>query len=220
MKKKLCVAVLLTLLMSVPAKAQYGYAGDYARSHGLGGKDYYVGLRVGLNVATVHSDVSHLDGNRAKAGVGFGVVAGYQLSPDTPLFLESGLLYMEKGGKGHFDGDSYTYGLNYLELPLVVKYGIEIDAADNDLSVQPFFGGYLATGVGGKIKNYDDRETTRSFSNESFQRFDAGLRLGCGVQFNHLYLELGYEFGLVNIFQDDFDSSHTGNFFVTAGVNF
>lgn len=213
------MAMLMTLLL-VPAKAQYGYAGDYARTHALGGKDYYVGLRVGLNVATVHSDVRHLDGNRAKAGLGFGVVGGYQLAPDIPLFLESGLLYMEKGGKGRFDGYSFTYGLNYLELPLQVKYGIEIDAGDNDLSVQPFFGGFLAQGVGGKIKNYDVRETARSFSNEAFQRFDAGLRLGCGVLFNHLCLELGYEFGLVNIFHDDFDSSHTGNFFVTAGVNF
>lgn len=220
MKTKLFMVVLTALLMSVSAKAQYGYAGEYSRTHALGGKDYYVGLRVGLNVATLHSDVARFRGNRAKAGLGLGIVGGYQLAPDTPLFIEAGLMYTEKGGKGHFEDDSYTFSLNYLELPLVVKYSIELEAGSNDLAVQPFFGGYLATGLGGKIRNYDDRETACSFSNESFQRFDGGLRLGCGVQFNHLYLDLGYEFGLANIFQDDFDSSHTGNFFVSAGVNF
>jgi hypothetical protein len=46
------------------------------------------------------------------------------------------------------------------------------------------------------------------------------VRLGCGLQFDHLYAELGYNIGLANVSRDDFNTAHTGCFFANVGVNF
>ena len=87
--------------------------------------------------------------------------------------------------------------------------------------VQPFLGGYLALGVGGKTKIPARREAYSSFdSKEGFQRFDGGIRLGCGLQYDFVYAELGYDIGLANISHDYFDTSRTGAFFATVGFNF
>ena len=102
-------------------------------------------------------------------------------------------------------------------MPLLMKYKIEIDGR---FSVQPFAGGYVAVGVGGKIKDFGQRQAYSSFDQEGFSRFDGGIRLGCGVQYDFLYAELGYDIGLANISQDYFDTSRTGSLFATIGVNF
>ena len=127
------------------------------------------------------------------------------------------LWYVEKGGTGHVSGDKFTYSLNYLEVPLVLKYQIPVD---NMVTVQPFIGGYLAAGIDGKIKDFGNRQAFSSFDKDGFKRFDGGIRLGCGIQFNYLDAELGYDFGLNNISQDYFDTSRTGSLFATIGVNF
>lgn len=151
------------------------------------------------------------------SGFNVGIVGGIQLAEATPLFLEGGLYYTEKGGKGYHGGDKFTYDLNYLEIPIVVKYKYFFD---NAMALQPFFGGFLACGVGGKVKNYGAREAFSSFSSDYFKRFDGGIRLGCGFSYTNFYLELAYDFGLANICHDTFDKSHTGCFYATLGVDF
>ena len=136
----------------------------------------------------------------------------------SPQISETGLYYTEKGGKKKLDdGKKMTYDLNYLEVPLTVKYAYPID---DHFSIQPFAGGYLACGVGGKIKNYREREADPSFSSDRFKRFDGGLRLGCGVAYDMFYADLTYDVGLANICHDEFDTSHNGCLTLNFGVNF
>lgn len=215
--KKILIAIICAAI-SIPAAAQYET--DYGRTTAKSDPDYYqnyYGLRLGLNVATVNSDDSRLDGGSAKTGLNIGAVAGFLLTPSVPVYLETGLYYSERGGKGYVEGSKFTYSLNYLKVPIVVKYKYDIDGS---FSVQPFAGGYLALGVSGKVKNYDERETYSSFSENFFKRFDGGLKIGCGAEYNVIYAELGYDLGLANICHSDFDSSHTGCFYINAGVNF
>lgn len=210
----------------MPIMAQ-GYGeneyGNRRRNFFSDGSVYY-GLRLGLTVSTVSSDDNRLDGGSAQTGLNIGGVIGFQLSSSTPLYLESGLSYTEKGGKGNFEGNKFTYSLNYLELPIVVKYKYVFDSIDDRFSLQPFAGGYLAMGIEGKVRDFgrtrEDRKTYSSFSDDFFQRFDGGLRFGCGVEYSMMYLELAYDFGLTNICHNDFDTSRNSCFFVTLGVNF
>lgn len=229
--KKIIIAAL-ALVLSLPSFAQgYGYGERHAKStlshsYGDGGNSIYYGLRLGLGLTNVNSDNRSLDGGSLQAGLNIGATIGFQLSPDYPIYLESGLMYMEKGGKGTYYGTSsssnsyskkFTYSLNYLELPVLVKYIYNID---DEFSIQPFAGGYFAVGVSGKMKNYADRESKSSFSSDYFKRFDGGLRIGCGFQYQVLYGELGYEYGLANIARDEFESAHNGAFMINVGVNF
>lgn len=215
--KKLMLAIM-GVVMSVPALAQYGYPinPSYAEEHNV-----YYGLRLGLALSAVNSDDDRLDGGSVQAGLNLGAIIGFQLSPAAPVYLETGLFYTEKGGKGKVEGVKFTYDLNYLELPIIAKYKYDVDG---DLSVQPFAGGYLSYGVGGKVKNFgrtkDERATYSSFSEDFFKRFDGGLRIGCGLEYQMIYAEMAYDFGLSNICHSDFDSSHNGCFYINCGVNF
>lgn len=216
--KRLMFAIMC-IAMTLPALAQYdNYGRTQASMAGYdGGPNIYYGLRLGLNVATVNSDDGRLDGGSAKSGINIGILAGFQLTPTVPVYLETGLFYTENGGKGYVDGAKFTYDLNYLKVPIVVKYRYELD---DRFSVQPFLGGYFALGVGGKVKDFSERETYSSFSENFFKRFDGGLKFGCGAEYNIIYAELGYDLGLANICHSDFDSSHTGCFYINCGVNF
>jgi hypothetical protein len=167
----------------------------------------------------LNSDDRFLDSGSAKTGFNVGAVAGFQVAYRSPVYFETGLSYVEKGGKVQYEGQKYTYNLDYLEVPLVMKYVYNVDRA---FSIQPFIGGYLSLGVAGKIKNSDDRSRhpESSFDDKNFQRFDGGIKVGCGVQYDFLYGELGYDFGLSNISRDSYDTCHTGTFYATIGFNF
>lgn len=232
--KKFIIAAL-AMALSLPAFSQgYNYGERHSKyelihSYGSDTHSVYYGLRLGLGLANVNSDNKQLDGGSLQAGLNLGATIGFQLSPDYPVYLESGLMYMEKGGKGTnyssstagnvntYKSDKFTYSLNYLELPILVKYIYDVD---DDLSIQPFAGGYFAIGISGKMKNYADRESKSSFSSDYFKRFDGGLRIGCGIQYQVLYGELAYEYGLANIARDEFESAHNGCFMINVGVNF
>jgi hypothetical protein len=220
--KRMMIA-LLSLTLTMPALAQFGRTHTYKQptnSH-FGNfrqsPEMYYGLRLGAAFSTVSSDDKYLDGGSLKTGLNIGAVVGFQLGYQMPLFFETGLSYIEKGGEGRYEGAKFTYGLDYLELPLVIKYAIDVAP---DCNILPFVGGYMALGIGGKIKDFGHRQAYSSFDDDGFNRFDAGIRLGCSVQYQFLYAEVGYDFGLANISHDYFDTSHTGSLFATIGVNF
>jgi hypothetical protein len=224
--KKFFLIALMSCLIPLSANSQPGR--EYMNSHhqrnnGLKSpfsnlqNNVYYGLRLGLAISTVNSDDQSLNGGDAMTGLNIGFVVGGQLSASTPLFLEGGLYYTEKGGKGINSGKKFTYDLNYLEIPLTVKYKYFID---NDVAIQPFLGGYVAFGIGGKIKDFGAREAESSFSDDRFKRFDGGLRFGCGASYQNLYLDLTYDLGLANICHDYFETSHNGCFYLNFGVDF
>ncbi len=215
--KRVYLALILSFATVLPTLARTHGNSEYEKRENRYGYEYYYGLRLGLAIASIHSDDTALDGSNGLAGLNIGGIVGIQLTQSSPFYLEGGLHYVKKGGKGYFHKMKSDYELKYLEIPVVVKYRHELD---NDMSLQPFFGGYTACGVGGKIKNYDKRDTEHSFSKSTFQRFDGGLRLGCGFSYLNLYAELSYDFGLKNISHDAFERSHTGCFYATLGVDF
>ena len=216
---RIITIMLFAVLVTTDAYAQHRYRPaplrpDYGYSRYL---DRYFGFRVGLSASHVNSDDKYLDGGDTQTGLNVGAVMGIGLTPRAPLYLETGISYIEKGGKGTFEGKRFTYDLNYLEVPVLLKYRARLD---NNLSIDPFFGGYLSCGVGGKIKDFGDRQAESSFSSDNFRRFDGGLRVGCGISYDLLYAEVGYDFGLANVCNDAFDTSHNGCFFANIGVNF
>ena len=233
MKKLVLLAAMMTMLVSTafaqfypdgrpihPSKrgVYYGNGGRVApRYHSY---DSYCGFRVGMGLSTVNSDSHYLDGNKVKTGLNVGFVAGTQMVPGTPLYVESGLYYTEKGGKSGSGSNKFTYDLNYLEVPLLLKYKV---FTTSDFSIEPLLGGYVSCGVGGKIKDFDNRAAYSSFGDkyvDNFRRFDAGIKLGCGVGFDIFYLGASYDIGLANVGKDSFQDTHTGCFNLDFGINF
>lgn len=219
------VLTALVLLMPMVASAQYGRPYGGYRGYGVPSvpdRSYsnpytYYGFRVGITGATVHSDDAYLDGSSMLGGLYLSANMGVLLTSYMPLFFETGLAYVEKGGKSTYDGKKFTYTMNYIEVPLVFKYQAKID---RDIAVVPFIGGYLACGVDGRIRDFRDREVQSSFSTENFKRFDGGLRIGCGLMAALFYAEVGYDIGMANVSNDTFDQSRTGTLFANVGINF
>lgn len=226
---KRIMIVMMSLILTLPMMAQYGrprprpvprayYSpARYTPIRHAMPLDIYYGLRVGGALSTVNSDDRYLDGGNFRGGLNLGAVVGFQLAYNTPVYFETGLYYIEKGGEGKYDGSKFTYSLNYLEVPLLMKYSIYLNPT---VSIQPFLGAFVSAGISGKIKDFGHRAAYNSFNNDDFKRFDAGLRTGCGVEVDHFYAEVGYDLGLANICHDNFETSHTGSLFATIGVNF
>lgn len=184
------------------------------------GLDQYFGFRIGPAFGTVHSDAPALDVSSIRTGLNVSFIYGTQLTAVAPLYFETGLGYAGKGGESTFNGQKFTYDLDYIELPLLLKYKYY---ATPDISVEPFAGAYAAVGVAGNIKDYGNREAYSSFNgdaNSSFRRWDAGLKVGCGVSFQMFYVGLSYDIGLANVGHDDFDTTHTGSLNLDFGVTF
>ena len=200
--KKFLVAIV-AVLFAAPSFAQYSSGG-----FSLSESTVYYGARVGLNVGWISGDYDKSLG--AKAGMNIGGVLGLRVSDATPVFLESGLYFAMQGAK---DGKNEV-NLNYLEIPLLIKYGVQVT---DDIALLPYLGPTFGLGIAGKIKP----GSTGSFSSDGgFNRPDVGIKLGCGAEYNKLYLETGLKFGVTNILDDDNDAAHNGAWYLNFGVNF
>ena len=201
--KKFLVAIV-AVLFAAPSFAQYSSGG-----FSLSESTVYYGMRLGLNVATLTGDAP--DGLGSKAGLNFAGVIGLRVSDTTPVFLESGLYFTQRGARK--DKNNYI-DLNYLEIPILLKYGIQ---ASDDIAVLPYIGPTFGLGVAGDTKIAGAKEGSYK---HWCDRADVGIKIGCGAEYNKLYLEAGYQFGITNIAKNDDLSMHNGAFFVNIGVNF
>ena len=247
--KKLFSFAMVMLMAALPMMAQrhdYGSTPsgryDYERSHSRWvrnyyGKDMYFGVRIGPAFSHVGGDAINY-ANSSKTGLHLGGVVGFELTNRAPVFFETGLSYVNKGGKGDFHGSKLTTSLSYIELPLTFKY---IYYTDMGLSIHPLFGGYLAVGVDGNIKNNMIQRKVGAFGKDMksdeaadklgvipdsgelfprFKRFDGGLRIGCGVGFSMFYLDMTSDIGLAHLSHNDYASSSNGTLYLNFGVNF
>ena len=201
--KKILVSIVAAL-MAVPSFAQFSSGGFELDKQSL-----YYGVRFGGTVASINGDISV----GSKVGMTLAGVIGIRVSSTTPLFLESGVYYTQRGAKN----SDYNVTHNNLEIPLVIKYGIQ---TSNDIALLPFFGPYFAYGLSTKVE-----VKTPTAGNFRVNRNNMGFKIGCGAEYNKLYAEVGYQFGVTNIIDDEFEtgkgkSSRNNALFLNVGVNF
>ena len=117
---------LVVLFLSLPTMAQMSGGGLILTTENV-----YYGFRLGAAFSAIRGNGSHA--KNLKPGFTMGGVVGVRVNDQTPLFLESGVYYAQRGGRG----ENYKCSLHYLEVPLLIKYGIE---TASDVSVLPFLG--------------------------------------------------------------------------------
>ena len=203
--KKFIVAIM-AVLFAAPSFAQFSSGG-----FSLDENSVYYGIRLGVNFAGLSGDFN--DNLGTKVGMNLGGVIGLRLSQTTPVFLESGLYYTERGAKDGKDKASLTY----LEIPVLIKYGIQ---TGGDFVVLPYIGPYFSYGIAGKTKIHSPEGNINESSYEFFKHGDMGFKLGCGAEYNNLYAELGYQFGVANILDVGDDEARNHAFYINIGVNF
>ena len=183
---QLLIVIVVMLAVSLNVNAQFK-----KKENNRVPDRFHMGIRAGYSQSVGDvEDIVFIQG---------GIGVDFQVAP-VPLFLETGLFYMNKGqiDWDGMDEDHYGY------VPLLLSYHINIGP---NLFLQPFFGGiagYLGT----------------------TEEFDAGIRTGLGFNFGRLYANVGYDFGLVeqkrkyNYSNDGHPNDWKNNtFFVTVGFN-
>ncbi len=188
-------------------------------------------IQGGLNLANItKTNDGQTEKNNLLTTFNAGILSRFGLSKT--LDLESGILFTGRGSKAetYFNGGNdyvkSTFNPMYIEVPLnvVVKAPLEKSSA-------LFFhaGPYIAMGVAGKSKSdskigplYSSSSKSIKFSNDDpftsqqddaaydkLKRFDFGLNLGGGFEFEHLILKVNYGFGLAKI--NSTESNNTAN---------
>ena len=156
----------------------------------------HFGIRGGVSASSYSED-----GIKSKIFPMGGFAVDFKVAP-IPLYLESGLYYVNRGYKwDNYDDDDESTDNQAIEMPLVVSYHYYLN---DKMSIQPFFGGFISQVFDGP---FDD--------------LDYGLRLGAGFNYGRAYASIGYDFGLKNFdyYGSDY-SFKSGLFFFNIGFNF
>jgi len=203
MLKRLFIA-LAGMVLALPAAAQYNSGSFEANEASI-----YYGVRMGVG-----SNWLCGGGNSSsQVGMNLGGVLGMRVVKSEAVFLESGLYYAQRGGKG----DMGKVHLNYLELPVLIKGGF---AVTNDFILLPFIGPYFACGISGQSTHSDgDGHEVKNSSYDDFKRFDMGFKLGCGAEYSLFYLELGFQFGVQDISKSE-QTARNRSLYANFGINF
>ena len=219
--KKVLVAIM-AMFCSMSSFAQYSSGG-----FSLDEENIYWGVRFGMTAASLSGDLDV----SSKVGMTLAGIVGLRPSDNTPVFIESGLYYTERGGKkgGPYigsragNGSVSRVGYNILEIPLTIKYGLKVS---DEIAVLPFFGPYFSYAISGKTKQEGEGgyESEGTFDEKKayhggLNRASMGLKLGVGAEYNKIYVELGYQFGITNIAKREDFSGRSNAFFANIGVN-
>lgn len=194
MKKLLVIAMVL--LCSVGANAQL--------------KNWEV--KAGVGASSISGDnTSNQKGKLMwKVGVGceYGISESFSIQPS--------LMFVDKGSKYDYAGESKTYNNCYVELPIMAAYRLGIGSGMNLVfNAGPYFG----FGITGTKVEADNNTTEDPFKNE-LNRFEFGLGAGVKLEVEKFSVGIDYETGLTNINQKHDGEETNTNHNYTFGVNF
>jgi hypothetical protein len=190
------------------------------------------GFKAGMSVSDLSVDTDGVSPDlESKAGVLLGATVDVPLA--SGLWFQPGLSYVQKGARitGEADGGeviTVTLGLDYLEVPLLLKYAFPTTGS---LGVHLFAGPALAFEVGcelgvateGVDVSIDCDEGDAQDVEIATKSFDLGALVGGGVSVPmdnvSLLFEASYNFGLANVADSEGDDSLKNRaFYISAGV--
>ena len=162
------------------------------------------GVKGGLNMSNLYTDDA--DDENVLFGFNAGVYATLPVSDF--IAIQPELLFTTRGSKLEYNNalaqGNVKLKLNYIELPLLVRVNIT-----KNFNIHA--GGYASYMVSAKSTGDGDFEFEDQYNTDDFNRFDAGLAGGIGVDFNPLSVGLRYNYGLTTIEKDGDDSSDLKN---------
>ena len=175
------------------------------------------GVKGGINFATLDLDPS-LDSN---SGYRIGIVAGgfVALPLGSRLTIQPEGLFSQKGEQADLDGVEVKLELDYIEVPVLVKYAITQGASR---SFHVFGGPSMAFKIQSKATASFGGTTVETGEDDIVKDTDFGVVFGAGMDFGKWSVDGRYTLGLVNINGDDEDETKIKSraISVLAGIRF
>lgn len=212
MTKRLLAVVMLCVVAGAGSRAEAQSANANAR----------IGVMGGINLSTFSGEDSSDDlENR------MGLLAGLSYARPRPgsFGFEMDLLFSAKGAKSSDGPNEVTFNLNYLELPVLLRYDFATTGGIRPhLSAGPSFA--LRTGCSGEGNNNGvsvsvDCDELQDALNVEFKSIDVGATVGGGLDFavgrNTFTVGARYTLGLVSIVEDESTKNRAISLF--AGIS-
>ncbi len=137
---------------------------------------------------------------------GLGLELNYDIELSENLYGEIGASYQQKGLKYVVEGEGpnnsdivVNYRLNYLQIPLHLKYNYEISDDTYIFGFGGFDIGFVLSGTISDSENSQDLKFGSNKTEDDFKSSDFGLTLGAGVLYNNFEFRLGFTNGLSDI---------------------
>jgi hypothetical protein len=175
------------------------------------------GVTAGVNFATLNFDPEQ-DGD---FGYRIGLAAGgfVSLPLGSRLSIQPEGLFSQKGSKADLDGVDAEMQLDYLEVPILVKYALSSNASG---AFYVFGGPSMAFKLRSKATASFGDVTVDTGEDDRIKDSDFGVVVGAGKNFGRMSIDGRYTFGLSNINGDDPDLQKIRNrsISVLASVRF
>ena len=139
--------------------------------------------------------------------IGFGINYDYKISEN--LFIGGGINYVTKGYIITFEDENEnggdliaTYKLNYLDVPIMVKYNYEIG---DDIFLYGKFGPSIGFNLGGSVSSNDNNQyynyelEFKDGKSQDFRSGDFGLNFSAGILYNNFEVGINYFSGTKNL---------------------
>ena len=178
-QNKFATIVVLTILLQIPLQAQWE-----------------IGALIDFNISSINVSTG-TSGEDYSSYLGFGIGAVVDRTLTDQLDLHAEPMFLQKGGKiktSNFEG---IYKVNYLEIPLMFRYTLDLSEA---LLPYAMAGPSIGLLTNAKLKVKDGGEQDEK-DNTNF--FDFGVGFGGGVKHPRgnktFFAEIRYVLGLANI---------------------
>lgn len=199
--KKMKTLVLAALLIC-------GVGSTYAQSR----EKVRLGVEVGMTVNRITNYNNLWDKKDNKMGFDAGLRVDVNFTDN--IYLGTGLQYVMKGAKADGRGWEVKSNPGYLQIPIHIGYRYDFNET---IGIFGEFGPFLAVGVSGKDKysedHFDADDDFFGDNDEGYaKRFDMGLGLHVGCEIiQHWQVALGYDWGLINLYDYPGDKYRNGS---------
>lgn len=164
------------------------------------------GIKGGINMSNF-SGKNASDIYKAKIGFNVGLAGDFEFAPG--MAIQSGLFLTTKGANFK-NSDNSSVDLMYLQVPVHFAYKADIMPGTR---IVFHAGPYVAYGISGNIKSGSDKidifkdrtidlPIIGAVGSKGANRFDAGLGLGVGAEFGRFLVDLGWDMGLVKLYEN------------------
>ncbi len=159
---------------------------------------------IGLNLTTFSSDIpTHEIDGRLGWQLGGTVAIGSQ------FYFEPGIFWVKNNWNLNNDGTKFKNDISSLRIPVFVGWNVVGDP-DDDRNFHIFAGpsAMIVTSTNSEVTGMDE---------DAFNKFILGANIGAGISVGKIFVDVGYEWGLNNMYKEDDNDTKHRSLWINAG---